>query len=151
MRNIRAYIDDEVKQQKWFVNNQDYILNNYRYAYWDIIDDYLDNNPSVFTKQKQFLKCNKEGIIVKTYDSIRKITDELNIKNGTLIYNCIKGKIKYAYGFIWKMKTSEIDAEKIANEIYPKIEDDESIVKATIDMNGTGNINIAIDDNNKTK
>lgn len=117
MRNIRAYIDDEVKQQKWFVNNQDYILNNYRYAYWDIIDDYLDNNPSVFTKQKQFLKCNKEGIIVKTYDSIRKITDELNIKNGTLIYNCIKGKIKYAYGFIWKMKTSEIDAEKIANEI----------------------------------
>ena len=41
--------------------------------------------------------------------------------------------------------------EKIANEIYPKIEDDESIVKATIDMNGTGNINIAIDDNNKKK
>jgi len=41
--------------------------------------------------------------------------------------------------------------EKIANEIYPKIEDDESIVKATIDMNGTGNIYIAIDDNNKTK
>ena len=40
--------------------------------------------------------------------------------------------------------------EKIANEIYPKIEEDESIVKATIDMNGTGNINIA-DDNNKTK
>ena len=40
--------------------------------------------------------------------------------------------------------------EKIANEIYPKIEDDENIVKATIDMNGTGNINIA-DDNNKTK
>ena len=40
---------------------------------------------------------------------------------------------------------------KIANEIYPKIEDDESIVKATIDMNGTGNINIAINDNNKTK
>lgn len=27
-----------------------------------------------------------KGIIVKTYDSIRKITDELNIKNGTLIY-----------------------------------------------------------------
>ena len=32
-----------------------------------------------------------------------------------------------------------------------EIEDDENIVKATIDMNGTGNINIAIDDNNKTK
>ena len=39
--------------------------------------------------------------------------------------------------------------EELANKIYPKIEDNESIVKATINMNGTGDMNVAIDDNKK--
>ena len=38
---------------------------------------------------------------------------------------------------------------ELANKIYPKIEDNESIAKATINMDGTGNINVTIDDNKK--
>ena len=38
---------------------------------------------------------------------------------------------------------------ELANKIYPKIEDKENIAKATINMNGTGNMNITIDNDNK--
>ena len=40
--------------------------------------------------------------------------------------------------------------EKLANKIYPKIEDDENIIKATINTDGSGDMTITIDNNNKT-
>ena len=49
-------------------------------------------------------QITKEGKIIKEYPSIKQAAIELNLKNGSNISACCKGKIKTAYGFIWKYK-----------------------------------------------
>lgn len=56
--------------------------------------------------EKQFKKIeqlNKGGKIVKEWNSIKEASDSLNI-DASHIVKCCKGKIKTAYGFVWRYK-----------------------------------------------
>lgn len=52
---------------------------------------------------KPILQCDLEGNEIAEYPSIREAERQTGFKN-TNICNCLKAKLKTAYGFIWKYK-----------------------------------------------
>ena len=56
------------------------------------------------TNDKVILKINRLGEVVKEYQSINEICEELNIVRPDNIRNVLRGQQKTAYGYIWKYK-----------------------------------------------
>lgn len=52
-------------------------------------------------KGRNILQTTKDGTVVNKYESIRGATRAMNKGMGN-IANCCRGKIKSAYGYIWK-------------------------------------------------
>jgi hypothetical protein len=53
------------------------------------------------------VKINKYDLninLIKKYDCMKDAADELNIKTSGNISKCCQGKLKTAYGFIWKFE-----------------------------------------------
>lgn len=66
------------------------------------------NNPITLVRKKRRLgviikQYSKDGILIKEHTSLRGIERELNFSRRH-IRSCLKGKIKSAYGYIWKYK-----------------------------------------------
>lgn len=60
--------------------------------------------PTFKTKQrkcKQILQLSLSGEIIKKWDSYIELINKTGFNNAN-IYNCINGKIRTAYGYIWK-------------------------------------------------
>lgn len=53
---------------------------------------------------RAIVQIDKEGNVVKEYNSILAICQAFNIERGDNIRNVLRGKQKTAYGFIWKYK-----------------------------------------------
>ena len=61
------------------------------------------NERSAKTKSKSVLQFTKYGELILEWTSTREIERQLGYKNQA-ISNCCNGKLKSAYGFIWKYK-----------------------------------------------
>ena len=51
---------------------------------------------------KKILQLSHDGSIIQTYNSITDATKAFNGKSTSNIGNCLTGKNKTAYGYIWK-------------------------------------------------
>ena len=69
-----------------------------------VIWDYVLSNSSSILSEKAILKIDKEGNVVKEYESITEVMHDLNLSYSANIYNVLEGKQKTAYGFVWKWK-----------------------------------------------
>lgn len=66
-----------------------------------------DKKVNPFNGYKNFVNIDKyslDGQFIKSYDNIAEARKELNLTTSTAIRNCLTGKQKKAYGFIWKRK-----------------------------------------------
>lgn len=60
---------------------------------------------SAYTRSKTVLQYDLNGNLVKEYPSIIGVERELGFNRGN-ICNCCNGRIKYAYGYIWRYFTN---------------------------------------------
>ena len=51
---------------------------------------------------KPVCKFTKKGIFIKEYDNAQEFAREHNLYSGSNVSSCCKGKLKTAYGYIWK-------------------------------------------------
>jgi len=61
----------------------------------------LANIGKVSTKRKPLLQFSLDGIFIKRYDFVLQAAKELNVSHSHIV-NCASGKLKIAYGYIWK-------------------------------------------------
>lgn len=69
------------------------------------------------THSKTVLQYNKEGILIKRFNSVSQIEDELNFSHSNIV-NCLKGKINAAYGYVWLY---EDNTEQLNDRLSKKI------------------------------
>ena len=62
---------------------------------------------------KKINQYTLDGILIKTFNSIKEAEELLNKKNSS-IRHCLSNKCKTAYGYIWKYKEVE-DLQKTSN------------------------------------
>ena len=90
-----------------------------------------------FTRSKRVLQFTKEGKFIAEYQNARIASEKYKVQD-SLIYQCCKGKIKSACGYIWKYKT-EYDGLYLDNKVSD-IEQYERIFKENpvcqIDLKG---------------
>lgn len=55
-------------------------------------------------KGRKIIQYNLEGKLLKEWNNIREIMEELKIKSDSHIYDCCNGKRKKCYNSIWKYK-----------------------------------------------
>jgi len=67
----------------------------------------IQSKNSACQHRKSVQQYSKDGVLIKTFDSISKASKELNIQKINII-NCCKGKRQTAGGFIWKYVISLI-------------------------------------------
>ena len=60
--------------------------------------------PLVFYNQKPVIQYDLNNHIIKEFSSVSSAARSLNKESRTLISKCCQGKIKTAYGYIWKYK-----------------------------------------------
>lgn len=53
--------------------------------------------------QKPILQVTKQGKIIHKWNSVREVERELGFNRSNII-KCCKGKLKLAYGYVWKYK-----------------------------------------------
>jgi hypothetical protein len=53
--------------------------------------------------QKSILQYNLNGEFIQEFSSVNKVKEYLNTKS-TVIFQCLKGKRKNAYNYIWEYK-----------------------------------------------
>ena len=66
--------------------------------------DYVLSNSAAILSERAILKMDKEGHIIKEYESITEVMHDLNLSYSANIYYALEGKQKTAYGFVWKWK-----------------------------------------------
>lgn len=80
---------------------------------WKFPNDQL---PLIFEGYKNFVQIEKyslKGEHIKSYNSISEAVKELNLNSHTAIRNCLIGKQRKAYGFIWKYKNNSIPRHQV--------------------------------------
>lgn len=60
----------------------------------------------VYSKAKAVLQCDKQGNFIREWPSTNEIQRQLGFSHGNISYCCL-GKLKQAYGFIWRYKNEE--------------------------------------------
>lgn len=62
----------------------------------------LEKNRTNHVAQKVMVACSKDGVDYKCFNSIAEAAQYFNMKSTASITNCLCGRAKTAYGFIWK-------------------------------------------------
>lgn len=62
------------------------------------------NNPN----SKAVLQFDTEGKFINKFDSMVEAANTLNLKSHSAISKCCKGKLKTAYGYVWKYEQKEL-------------------------------------------
>jgi hypothetical protein len=57
-------------------------------------------------KSKSIIQYTKEGIFIKEWKSTTEASEYLKAYDSSAICNCLKGKSKTSFGFIWKFKNN---------------------------------------------
>ena len=94
---------------------QKVIRYNFFWSY-DFLGETYDSVPKSKDRSKTCKKINQytlDGILIKTFNSIKEAEELLNKKNSS-IRHCLSNKCKTAYGYIWKYKEVE-DLQKTSN------------------------------------
>lgn len=99
IHRLVAYIFIEKYDKTKIINHIDENKNNNYYKNLEITTAKENIRHSLSTK---IIKYNLDMKIIKKYNCMKDATDELNIKQSGNISKCCQGKLKTAYGFIWK-------------------------------------------------
>ena len=102
-------IDWELLQEKR-VNNTDYKTRtaNTDYKARNNNSNYKASREKLSKKlSKPISQFDLQGNWVKDWDSTSSAEKVLGLKSNSSIYDCLKGKQKKAYGFIWKFKLEQ--------------------------------------------
>lgn len=94
--NIRKSV-----KNRWLFYNSFW---SYEY-YGEVYEDVPKKNDRRKTK-KPILQYSLEGFLIKEWDSAKDATIFLGVREGNLSDN-LKGKVKTAYGYIWKYKIKD--------------------------------------------
>lgn len=71
----------------------------------------------IMAKSIPIIQYNLEGVFVREHYSANQVAISMGLTNGTLITQCLKGRIPTAYGSVWKYKTENYP-RKINPPIY---------------------------------
>ncbi len=70
---------------------------------WDIGEALNESVSKSHNKKRAITQCDKSGVIIREWESTIDAANGLSISQGN-INNCLKGRTKTAYGFIWKYR-----------------------------------------------
>lgn len=59
-------------------------------------------------KSRKILQYDIEGNFIKSYECIHRAKEALHLSRGCHISSCAKGKLKTAYGYVWKYAEPEV-------------------------------------------
>ena len=80
----------------------------YRISTWEQINRYIEQNKEQILAENKpepyIVQMDKAGSIICEYSSRSEIKEKMQLSNLTNIFNCIEGKQKSAYGYIWRYK-----------------------------------------------
>lgn len=78
------------------------------------VQSYVLSNSKSILSERIIQKLDKDGNLLKEYNSISEIMQELNLSRNVNIYNVLEGKQKTAYGYVWRWKSMEENNDHFA-------------------------------------
>ena len=128
-KNIKMIKIDKVKNKEWLFWEKHYVS---LFTSWGFKLDNKNNGGGGSTKASKekiqklkniksipILQYNLQGNFIKEWKSGKQYAEENNLLNGTLITQCLKGKVPTAYSSLWRYKTDNY-LKNISPPVYWK-------------------------------
>jgi hypothetical protein len=128
-KNIKMIKIDKVKNKEWLFWEKHYVS---LFKSWGFKLDNKNNGGGGSTKASKekiqklkniksipILQYNLQGNFIKEWKSGKQYAEENNLLNGTLITQCLKGKVPTAYSSLWRYKTDNY-LKNISPPVYWK-------------------------------
>jgi hypothetical protein len=116
-KNIKMIKIDKVKNKEWLFWEKYYVS---LFKSWGFKLDNKNNGGGGSTKASKekiqklkniksipILQYDLQGNFIKEWKSGKQYAEENNLLNGTLITQCLKGKVPTAYNSLWRYKTDD--------------------------------------------
>ncbi len=105
INDLRSNSDDALFIMDQTICMADYIFQT---STCEQINQYIkQNKEQILAEDKPepyIVQMDKAGSVICEYSSSAEIKEKLQLRNLTNIFNCIEGKQKSAYGYIWRYK-----------------------------------------------
>lgn len=90
------------------IENLEWCTYSYNAKYGTAISRMLDSrkNNKCCNSEKEVVQYTKDGVFVAEYRSVNEVEDKNGFKHSH-ISECCNGKLKQAYGFVWKFKNKD--------------------------------------------
>ncbi len=111
INDLKSNNDDALFFMDQTICMADYI---FRISTCEQINRYIEQNKEQILAENKpepyIVQMDKAGSIICEYSTRAEIKEKMQLRNLTNIFNCIEGKQKSAYGYIWRYK-KDVDNE----------------------------------------